>query len=637
MFTIKINKKTKKFSEVISGIDLLQEIDQSLRSKCIAIKINDKIQDLLTKINYDCEATFILSSSTESLDIIRRHAAYILAQAVKILFPKAMIVRGHTMNNGFYYDFGNVESFKETNLKIIETKMQEIIDKKLSINKKTISKQEAINLFHSQGEKYKVKIINSLGEEEKVSIYSQEKFLDLYEGVHLAHTAFVKVFKLTKVSGVYWDENNHHEALQRIYGTAWFDKKDLDQHLITLGEIYKRDHRKIGKQSHLFHLQEEAQGSVFWHPKGWDLYQRLITFIRNKQKNNGYQEINTPEIMNKKLWESSGHWEKFRVNMYTVNTINQEMNHAIRPMNCPGSVQIYNQGIKSYRDLPIRFSEFGKVHRFEPSGSLYGLMRTRAFTQDDAHIFCTHEQITNECIKVCTLIKEIYQEFGFKDIKVKFSDRPKIRIGSDKIWDKSEAALINAITQEQIPYTLNQGEGSFYGPKLEFVLKDAIERDWQLGTLQVDFNLPERLNALYTEKDGKQYRPVILHRALFGSIERFIGILLEHYSGNLPIWLAPIQVVIISVTDVILTYAQHVCNILKKNCIRYITDFDNEKISYKIRKYSIEKIPIIVILGKKEEDNRLVSIRKLGNKDQETLELSHFVDIMINNIQQRKR
>lgn len=638
MFIVKINKKIKKFNETITGVDLLQEIDEKLRNECIAIKINEKIQDLSIKINYDCKATFIFSSSTEeSLDIIRYNAAHILAQAVKSLFPKAMTVTGNIMKDGFYYDFANIQSFKAINLKTIETKMQEIIDQKLPINKKFVSKKEAINLFYTQGEKYKVAIIQSFMEEEPVSIYSQEDFLDLYQGLHISHTGFIKAFKLTKVSAVHWSKHDNHEMLQRICGTAWSNKKELDQYLTLLEEMYKRDHRKIGKQSRLFHLQEESPGSIFWHPKGWDLFQRLITFIRNKQKNNGYQEINTPEIMNKKLWESSGHWEKFRTNMFTINTANQDISYAIRPMSCPGSVQVYNQGIKSYRDLPVRFSEFGKVHRFEPSGSLYGLMRARSFTQDDAHIFCTNEQITSECIKVCTLIKEIYQDFGFKNIKVKFSDRPKRRIGSNEVWDKSELALLHAITQEKIPYTLNQGEGAFYGPKIEFVLKDAIGRDWQLGTLQVDFNLPDRLNALYTGKDGRQHRVVILHRALFGSIERFIGILLEHYSGNLPIWLAPIQIVIMSVTNGVMDYAKYVCHILEKNSIRYITDFDNQKISYKIRKHSVDKIPIIVILGKKEEKNKLVSIRKLGDTHQETLELTRFVDIITNDIQQKKR
>jgi threonyl-tRNA synthetase len=636
MFEIKLNKNIKKYNHEISGLDLLQELDKSLRHNCVAIKINEEIKDLSTVINENSEIDFIFSSSPEGLDIIRHDAAHILAQAVKELYPKAIVTIGPVIENGFYYDFANVKPFNEEDLEKIEEKMQEIINQNLAITRKVVTKDEAINFFQSQGEKYKVEIINAFPNDNEITIYTQGNFSDLCKGPHSQNTGVVKAFKLMKVAGAYWRGDSKNEMLQRIYGTAWSDKKQLRQYLTMLEEAEKRDHRKIGKQSDLFHFQEEAPGSVFWHPKGWNLFQRLIDYIRNKQNENGYFEISTPEIMDKKLWVLSGHWDKFRENMFTASTVDEDKVYAVRPMNCPGGVQVYNQGIKSYRDLPLRLAEFGKVHRFEPSGALHGLMRVRAFTQDDAHIFCTNEQMTEECINVCKLIKEIYKDFGFEDVKVKFSDRPDKRIGSDEVWDESEKALLNAVKQQNLPYTLNKGEGAFYGPKLEFVLRDAIGRDWQLGTLQVDFNLPERLNANYVDKDGKKYRPAMLHRALFGSIERFLGILLEHYSGNLPIWLAPIQVVIVTVTDELSDYAKNVSEILKKNSIRHIVDLDNEKITYKIRKHSLSKIPIIVVLGKKEEEDKLVSVRKLGNKHQEVLELSHFVDKLLDEIKQKR-
>jgi len=636
MFEIKLNKSIKKYNHEISGLDLLQELDKSLRHNCVAIKINEEIKDLSTVINENSEIDFIFSSSPEGLDIIRHDAAHILAQAVKELYPKAMVTIGPVIENGFYYDFANVKPFNEADLEKIEEKMQEIINQNLAITRKVVTKDEAINFFQSQGEKYKVEIINAFPNDNEITIYTQGNFSDLCKGPHSQNAGVVKAFKLMKVAGAYWRGDSKNEMLQRIYGTAWSDKKQLRQYLTMLEEAEKRDHRKIGKQSDLFHFQEEAPGSVFWHPKGWNLFQRLIDYIRNKQNENGYFEISTPEIMDKKLWVLSGHWDKFRENMFTASTVDEDKVYAVRPMNCPGGVQVYNQGIKSYRDLPLRLAEFGKVHRFEPSGALHGLMRVRAFTQDDAHIFCTNEQMTEECINVCKLIKEIYKDFGFEDVKVKFSDRPDKRIGSDEVWDESEKALLNAVKQQNLPYTLNKGEGAFYGPKLEFVLRDAIGRDWQLGTLQVDFNLPERLNANYVDKDGGKYRPAMLHRALFGSIERFLGILLEHYSGNLPIWLAPIQVVIVTVTDELSDYAKNVSEILKKNSIRHIVDLDNEKITYKIRKHSLSKIPIIVVLGKKEEEDKLVSVRKLGNKHQEVLELSHFVDKLLDEIKQKR-
>ena len=633
---IRINKKIRKFDYGISGLDLLNELDKSLHKQCVAIKINGEIKDLSTQIDEDNDVEFVLSSTPEGLDIIRHDTAHILAQAVKELYPKAQVTIGPTIENGFYYDFANTQPFSDSDLAKIEKKMQEIVNQNLIIKRKVVTRQEAIDFFAKQGETYKVEIIKDLPKEEDITIYTQGDFSDLCKGPHAPSTGSAKAFKLMKVAGAYWKGDSKNEMLQRIYGTAWVDKKQLRQYLIMLEEAEKRDHRKIGKQAGLFHFQEEAQGAVFWHPKGWDLFQRLVNYIRDKQNENGYLEIGTPEIMDQKMWEASGHWEKFRENMFTANTIDEDKLYAVRPMNCPGGVQVYNQGIKSYRDLPLRLAEFGKVHRYEPSGALHGLMRARAFTQDDAHIFCTTEQITEECINVCKLIIDIYKDFGFEDVKVKFSDRPEKRIGSDEIWDAAEKALLNAVIEQELPYTLNKGEGAFYGPKLEFVMRDAIGRDWQLGTLQVDFNLPMRLNANYISKDGKKHRPVMLHRALFGSIERFLGILIEHYAGNLPLWLAPVQVAVITITDAINEYAQHIFNILREKNIRCILDLANEQVNYKIRKHSLSKIPIIVILGIEEKEKNLVSTRKLGNKKQETLELNQFVDKLLLEIHHKR-
>jgi threonyl-tRNA synthetase len=636
MIEIKLNGKVKQSLDAISGFELLNEIDRSLHNQCVAMKVNGEIKDISTQIDKNSDIEFIVSSSTEGVEIIRHDAAHILAQAVKEMYPEAQVTIGPTIENGFYYDFANVEPFSEADLVKIEIKMQEIVEQNLPITRKVVTKKEAVDFFAKQGERYKVEIVNALPEDSEITIYTQGNFSDLCRGPHSPSTSFVKAFKLMKVAGAYWRGDSKNAMLQRIYGTAWADRKQLKQYLTMLEEAEKRDHRKIGKNSDLFHFQEEAQGSVFWHPKGWNLFQRLLNYIRQKQNENGYLEISTPEIMDKKLWEASGHWEKFGENMFTAKTIEDDKIYAVRPMNCPGGVQVYNQGIKSYRELPLRLSEFGKVHRYEPSGALHGLMRARAFTQDDAHIFCTNEQITDECIEVCRLIMGIYKDFGFDDVRVKFSDRPEKRIGSDEVWDAAEKALLQALLKQDLPYTTNKGEGAFYGPKLEFVMRDAIGRDWQLGTLQVDFNLPERLNANYIDKDGKKYRPVMLHRALFGSIERFLGILIEHYSGNLPLWIAPIQVAIITVTDEFNDYAQNVFNILEKNGIRCLLDFDSDKITYKVRKHSLAKIPLIAVLGEKEREKKLVSIRRIGDNKQETLELDQFIDKLLLEIQRKR-
>ena len=632
MIKVKINGKKEIYDYKITGQELLQSINRNSKCSCVAIELDGKVFDLSTVIEQDCEARFILSSSPEGLEIIRHDAAHVLAHAVKELYPKSMIAIGPVIENGFYYDFANPEPFTEEHLKKIQFRMQEIVKAKLPITRKIISREEALKFFQECGEKYKVEIINSLPvvEKEEISLYTQGNFTDLCKGPHSPNTGFISAFKLTKVAGSYWRGNSNKQTLQRIYGTAWSSKEELKQYLSMLAEAEKRDHRKIGKQCSLFHFHEEAQGSIFWHHKGWELFQKLIKYIRYKQNKSGYYEINTPEIMDKSLWERSGHWDKFRENMFIVNA--NDKVYAMRPMNCPGGIQIYNQGLKSYKDLPLRFAEFGKVYRLEASGALHGLMRARAFTQDDAHIFCTTEQMIEECRKVCNLISELYSDFGFDNIRVKFSNRPDKRIGSDLIWDQAENALLEAVQKEAIPYTLNKGEGAFYGPKLEFVLRDAIGRDWQLGTLQVDFNLPERFNMTYIAKNGEKHRPVILHRALFGSIERFLGILLEHYSGHLPLWLSPVQVVIIPLTDDLRDYADKVLDALIIKGIKGIIDNKNEKITYKIRKHSLDKIPIIAVVGQNEKANQSISVRKLGNKNQEVLELSDFVDKLVGQI-----
>ena len=636
MLKITINKKTIRFSDKLSGTELLKKIFSNEIDQYIAMEINGKITDLSTIIANDCEIRFISIDSPESIDIIRLDAKYILAQAVKELFPAAITVMGNITKDNFYYDFANIGPFCDESLKIIEKKMSSIIKKDLPILKKIFTKQESIKFFQLRGEKYKIEIINTFIDSENITVYSERNFSDLSKGPHSPSTKFVKVFKLIETSGAYWKGNSKNTMLQRIYGVAFSNKKQLSNYLERVEELKKRDHRRLGRECELFHFQKEAQGLVFWHPKGWDLFQRLVNYIRNKQNDDRYYEISTPEIMDQSLWEASGHWDKFRDSMLTTQILNKDKVLALRPMNCPGSIQIYKQKVHSYKNLPLRLSEFGKVYRFEPSGSLYGLMRARSFTQDDAHIFCRDDQITVECIKICELITKAYKDFGFMDIKVKLSNRPNERIGSNEVWDKSENALIDATKKQGLSYIINEGEGAFYGPKLEFILKDAIGREWQLGTIQVDFNLPERFNMCYINNHGNKCKPVILHRALFGSIERFLGILLEHYSGNIPIWLAPTQVLIASITDDIISYGEYILKILENNGIRCGMDFTNEKINYKIKRACVNKTPLIVILGKKEKRNKLVSIRKLGNKDQETLELSHFIDKLLDDIKYKR-
>jgi threonyl-tRNA synthetase len=550
--------------------------------------------------------------------------------AVQELFKDTQVTIGPVIENGFYYDFSRKKPFTDEDLTKIEEKMIEIIDRDEPTTREVWVREKAIEHFKKKGELYKAEIINSIPTKEEISIYFHGKWHDLCRGPHLTSTGKIgKAFKLTKLAGAYWRGDSNNEMLQRIYGTCWRNKKELDEYLHRIEEAEKRDHRKLGKVMDLFHFQEESPGAVFWHEGGWQLFQSLIDFMRQKQTEAGYREVNTPDILDKTLWEKSGHWEKFQEHMYTTKTPDERV-FAIKPMNCPGCVQIFNQGLKSYRDLPLKLSEFGKVHRYESSGSLHGLMRVRSFTQDDAHIFCTENQITEESLKVTKLILDIYKAFGFENVILKYSDRPAKRVGDDKLWDKAEAALLEAVKASKLDYSINKGEGAFYGPKIEFVLRDTIGRDWQCGTLQVDLNLPGRLGATYIDKDGIKKNPVMLHRALFGSLERFIGILIEHYAGKLPLWLAPKQVAILPISQEFDDYAKKVSAELDKNKIRNIIDLKNEKINYKIREHSLSKTPILMICGSKEQENQSITLRRLGQEKQDTLPLKEAVNLLVN-------
>ena len=618
--------KKIEFSKSITGLEIAKKISSSLAKEALIISVNGILKDLNHEINSDSEVKILTSKDKDGLDTIRHDTAHILAMAVQELFPKTQVTIGPTIENGFYYDFSRKEPFTESDLKKIEIKMSEIVDRNEKTYREVWSRDEAIKHFKKIGENYKAEIIKDIPKNEEISIYFHGKWHDLCRGPHLASTGKIgKHFKLTKVAGAYWRGDSNNEMLQRIYGTSWASKKDLEDYLRKIEEAEKRDHRKLGKEMDLFHFREESPGSVFWHQKGWSLFQKLISYMREKQDQAGYNEINTPEILDRSLWEKSGHWDKFGENMYTSTTPDDKV-FAIKPMNCPGCVQVFNQGLKSYRDLPLKMSEFGKVHRYEPSGALHGLLRVRAFTQDDAHIFCSEEQITQECLSVTNLILSIYNDLGFEKIILKYSDRPDKRVGDDKVWDKSENALLEAIKKTNLEYSVNKGEGAFYGPKIEFVLRDAIGRDWQCGTLQVDLNLPGRLGASYIDKDGSKKVPVMLHRALFGSLERFIGILIENYAGKLPFWISPLQSVVIPVSQDFDEYAKKVHNEVKKMGISCEVDLKNHNLNYKIREHSLKKIPLLLICGKKEVDSNTVTIRKLDSNKQETMELNKFLE-----------
>jgi len=619
---------TREVRKGISGLEIAEQISKSLAKESIAFKANGEMQDLSRIIDADTSIEIIKKNSEDALDIIRHDCAHVMAEAVQELFPGTQVTIGPAIENGFYYDFARDNPFTTNDLSKIEKKMIEIINKGEQFTREVWSRDEALKIFSNKGEKYKTELINDLPENETITIYKQGKWLDLCKGPHMPTTKHVgKAFKLMKVAGAYWRGDSDKTMLTRIYGTAWRNEKELNEYLHRLEEAEKRDHRKLGKEMDFFHFQEEAPGAVFWHPKGWSLFQSLINYMRNRQDNAGYVETNTPDMMDKSLWETSGHWEKFSEMMFRTEA-KEEKIFAIKPMNCPGAVEIFKQGLKSYRDLPLRMSEFGKVHRYEPSGALHGLMRVRAFTQDDAHIFCTEDQITSESNIVCDLLLSIYKDFGFEDVRIKFSDRPEKRVGDDAIWDKSEKALRDAMEITGLEYTLNPGEGAFYGPKLEFVLRDAIGRDWQCGTLQVDLNLPGRLGATYVDEDGQKKTPVMLHRALFGSLERFTGILIEHYAGHLPLWLSPIQVIVATITSDSNDYGYEIVKELKSIGIRAYIDIRNEKIGYKIREHSNAKVPIIIAIGKKETEEKSVSVRRLGSQETKTIELDEIKNIL---------
>ena len=617
--------KKLDFTESITGLKIAEKISKSLMKQALVMSVDGELKDLEHEIKKDSVVKIFTSKDKEGLETIRHDTAHILAMAVQELFPETQVTIGPIIEDGFYYDFARKEPFTNEDLEKIEKKMKEIVDRDEKTYREVWKRNDAVEHFKKKGEIYKAEIINSIPENEEVSIYFHGKWHDLCRGPHLISTGKIgKYFKLTKVSGAYWRGDSNNEMLQRVYGTSWSTQKELDEYLKRIEEAEKRDHRKLGKEMDLFHFREESPGSVFWHEKGWNLFQKLVSYMRMKQDEAGYKEINTPEILDRSLWEKSGHWEKFGANMYTSQTPDEKI-FAIKPMNCPGCVQVFNQGLKSYRDLPLKMSEFGKVHRYEPSGALHGLLRVRAFTQDDAHIFCTEEQITEECLAVTNLILEIYKDLGFENVILKYSDRPDIRVGDDNVWDKSEAALLEAIKASKLEYTINKGEGAFYGPKIEFVLRDAIGRDWQCGTLQVDLNLPERLGATYVAKDGTKKIPVMLHRALFGSLERFIGILIENYAGKLPFWITPLQTVVIPISSDFDDYAKDVYKQIKKIGISSEVDLKNHNLNYKIRDHSLTKVPLLLICGKKEVDTNSVTIRRLDSNKQENMELKEFL------------
>jgi len=624
-----LDGKKINFEKSITGFDLTKKISKSLEKVALIMEVDGDLKDLSHQITKDAKVRIITPNDKEGLEVIRHDAAHILAMAVQELYPGTQVTIGPVIDNGFYYDFSRKEPFTEEDLKKIEKKMGEIVDRDEKTHREVWKRDDAIKHFLKIGEKYKAEIIESIPSSEEVSIYHHGRWHDLCRGPHLASTGKIgKAFKLTKVSGAYWRGDSNNEMLQRIYGTCWSSKKELDDYLNRLEEAEKRDHRKLGKEMDLFHFREESPGAVFWHEKGWLLFQRLVEYMRAKQRLAGYKEINTPELLDKTLWEKSGHWDKFGEHMFTSETPD-EKTFAVKPMNCPGCVQIFNQGLKSYRDLPLKLSEFGKVHRYEPSGALHGLLRVRAFTQDDAHIFCTEDQITEESLSVTNLILEIYKDLGFENVILKYSDRPEKRVGDDSVWDKSEAALLSAIKQSKLEYTINKGEGAFYGPKIEFVLRDAIGRDWQCGTLQVDLNLPNRLGASYVAKDGNKKVPVMLHRALFGSLERFIGILIENYAGKLPFWLSPAQAVVCPIAEENNDYVKKLFEDLFKEGIKCEMDLRNEKINYKVREHSLAKVPFIIVCGKKEVVENTVTVRKLGSDKQETMKREDFIKNML--------
>ena len=616
----------KSYPNKITPSDIAAEISISLKKNAIISKVNNELWDLDRSIDFDCDLEIITKGNKDLLEVLRHDAAHVMAEAVLELYPDTQITIGPAIDNGFYYDFYKEDNFTPKDLELIEKRMHEIVDRNEEIIREVWTREEAINFFKKNNEKFKLELINDIPDDQEISFYKQGNFIDLCRGPHFKSTKMLgHAFKLTKLAGAYWRGDSNKETLQRIYGTAFFTQNDLNKYLLMLEEAEKRDHRKLGKKLQLFHMQEEAAGSVFWHPKGWSIYLEIEAYMRRKLADHNYNEVKTPQVIDRTLWEKSGHWDKFKENMFMVEGEGNKV-LALKPMNCPGHVQIFKQGVKSYKDLPIRMSEFGSCHRNEPSGALHGIMRVRQFTQDDAHIFCTDEQITDESLIFCDLLRDIYKDFGFDQLKVKFSDRPEVRAGSDKVWDKAEKALIEAVNKAQLDYDLNPGEGAFYGPKLEFVLIDAIGREWQCGTLQMDFVLPERLGATYIDQKGEKKNPVMLHRAILGSMERWLGILIEQYSGRFPLWLTPVQVFVCTITEKANEYASRLINELENNNIRCNVDLRNEKIGYKIREHSENGCPIILIVGEKEKDSDTVAIRRLGSKNQDFKLFKDFIE-----------
>ena len=627
----------RELPEGSSGYDLAKDIGSGLAKAAVAVIVNGKQQDLHDVINRDCSISIITIDSDEGQEIMRHTlTAQVLAKALKNLYPKCKLAIGPTIDNGFYYDVEWSDTISVDDLEKIESEMHEILKSKSSITKKLLSKKDALKLFKSLDEPYKQEIINESNQENEFQLYYQDKnnFVDLCKGPHLPSLSLIGSFKLTKVSGAYWKGDSRNKMLTRIYGTAWNSEKDLNSYLNDLEEAEKRDHRKLGKEMDLFHFQDEAPGMVFWHPDGWTIYRNLRNFVRNRLQKNNYIEVNTPQVIDRKLWEASGHWDKYRENMFITEVDEEHANekrvNALKPMNCPGHVQIYNQGIKSYKDLPLKYAEFGLCHRYEPSGTMHGLMRVRAFTQDDGHIFCTEDQIESETGLFIEFLSDLYADLGFIEFDIKLSTRPEMRVGSDEIWDKAEDALEAAIKNLDYPYRIDEGDGAFYGPKLDFVLTDAIGREWQCGTFQLDFNLAERLDAKYVGEDGKKHTPVMIHRAVLGSFERFIGILIENYAGKLPFWLAPQQVVVASIISEVNDYSIEILDLLKKEGIRAKVDLRNEKISYKVREHSSKKVPIILAIGINEKNDRTVSIRRIGSKETNILKLDNAIKEIIN-------
>ena len=619
--------RNKNYEGGVTGIDIAEDISKSLKKKAIAILVNNEEKDLLDPIEDDSVISIITLQDDIGLDIMRHTlTAQVLAKAVKNLYPSAKLAIGPTIENGFYYDVLFQEPISTEDFPAIEKEMKNIIKTGRNIEKSLKSKNEAISIFDKLSEPYKTQIIKESSQSDKFQIYRQENtdFYDLCRGPHLPNLKHIGAFKLTKLAGAYWRGDSNNEMLQRIYGTAWRDQKELDEYLKVIEEAEKRDHRKIGKEMDLFHFQDDAPGSVFWHQKGWTIFKKLIDYMRSKQERNGYTEISTPTILDRSLWEKSGHWEKFKENMYVAKTADKK-NFALKPMNCPGGIQVFNNSIRSYKDLPIRVAEFGKVFRFEPSGALHGLMRVREFTQDDAHIYCLRDQMENECIKIINLTLEIYKDFGFENVKIKFSDRPKKRIGDDETWDFLEKSLMSSLKKLNLSFEVNEGDGAFYGPKIEFILIDALFREWQCGTLQVDLNLPPRLDATYIDSNGEKQYPVMIHRAFFGSLERFIGILIENYSGSLPKWLAPIQVAIATINDNCNKYCDEISEKLQQEGFRSKKDKRNEKLNYKIREISNEKIPYLIVIGEKEIKEKTLSVREFGNNSTQNLKFSEFL------------